>query len=91
MLGDDQPLEGHPRIALLMLRGIHHLTEPVTLLHMQAILMVLMALVEDLAVAEDLDGAEDLAEEDGDKPYNNTLRAVLEYLPRLLSYGLKAI
>jgi len=47
--------------------------------------MVLMALVEDLAVAEDF------AEEDGDTLYNETLRAVLDNLPRLLSYGLKAI
>jgi hypothetical protein len=50
-----------------------------------------MALAEGLAVAEDLAGAEDLAEEDGDTLYNETLRAVLDNLPRLLSYGLKAI
>ena len=59
--------------------------------------MVLLALAEDLAgaedlaVVEDLAVAEDLAEEDGDTLYNETLRAVLEYLPGLLSYGLKAI
>jgi hypothetical protein len=40
-------------------------------------------------VAEDLAGEEDLAEEDGDKLYNNILGAVLEYLPRLLSSSLK--
>jgi hypothetical protein len=51
--------------------------------------MVRMALAEGSAVAEDLAGAEDLAEEDGDKLYDKTLGAVLEYLPRLLSYGLK--
>jgi len=85
MLGEEPPLEGHTPIVLLTVRVMCHLTEPVTLLHMQAILMVLMALVEDLAVVEDL------AEEDGDTLYNETLRAVLEYLPRLLSYGLKAI
>jgi len=78
-------LEGHTPIVLPTVRVMCHLTEPVTLLHTQAILMVLMALVEDLA------GAEDLAEEDGDTLYNETLRAVLDNLPRLLSYGLKAI
>jgi len=90
-------LEGHTPIVLLTVRVMCHLTEPVTLLHMQAILMVLMALAEDLAgaedlaVAEDLEVVEDLAEEDGDILYNETLRAVLDSLPRLLSYGLKAI
>jgi len=76
-------LEGHTPIVLPTVRVMCHLTEPVTLLHTQAILMVLMALVEDLAGAEDLAEvedlaeAEDLAEEDGDKLYNETLRAVL--------------
>jgi hypothetical protein len=51
--------------------------------------MVRMALDEGSAVAEDLAGAEDLAEEDGGKLYDKTLGVVLEYLPRLLSYGLK--
>jgi len=64
-------LEGHTPIVLLTVRVMCHLTEPVTLLHTQAILMVLLVLVEDLAEAEDL------AEEDGDKLYNETLRAVL--------------
>jgi hypothetical protein len=61
------PREGHPiwgliRIALLTVRVICRLMEPVTLLHMQLILMVLMVLAEDLA------GAEDSAGEDGGKP-----------------------
>ena len=71
-----------------MVWDIHHLTEPVTILHMQPILMVRTALDEGLAVAEDLAGAEDLAEEDGGKLYDKILRAVLEYLPTLLSSGL---
>jgi hypothetical protein len=50
-----------------------------------------MALAEGLAVAEDLAGAEDLAEEDGSKLYDKILRAVLEYLPSLLSSGLKGM
>jgi hypothetical protein len=74
-----------------MVWAIHHLTEPVILLHMQPILMVRMALAEGLAVAEDLAGAEDLAEEDGGKLYDKILRAVLEYLPSLLSSGLKGM
>jgi hypothetical protein len=53
--------------------------------------MVRMALAEDFAVAEDLAVAEALAEEDGGKPSNKTLRAILGYLPRLLSCDLKAI
>ena len=67
----------------VMVRVMHHLTEPVTLLHIQPILMVRMALAEDLevaedlAVVEDLAGAEDLAEEEGGKLYNETVRAVL--------------
>jgi len=82
-------LEGHTPIVLLTVRVMCHLMEPVTLLHMQAILMVILALVEDLAGAEDLAVAEDLAgveewEEDGGKLGNETLRAVLEYLPGLL-------
>jgi hypothetical protein len=84
-------MQGHTPIALLTAWVMRHLMEPVTLLHMQPILMVRMALAEGLAVAEDLAGAEDLAEEDGDTLYNETLRAVLDNLPRLLSYGLKAI
>ena len=48
-----------------MVWDIHHLTEPVTILHMQPILMMRMALAEGSAAAEDLAGAEDLAEEDG--------------------------
>jgi hypothetical protein len=67
------PREGHPiwgliRIALLTVRVICRLMEPVTLLHMQLILMVLMVLAEDLAAVEDLAGAEDSAGEDGGKP-----------------------
>jgi len=53
--------------------------------------MPLMALAEDLVGAEALAGAEDLAEEDGGKLYNKTLRAVSEYLPSLLSSGLKGM
>ena len=74
-----------------MVRVMCRLTELVTLLHMQPILMVRMPVAEDLAVAEDLEVAEDLAEEDGDTRYNKTLRAVLDNLSRLLSYGLKTI
>jgi hypothetical protein len=80
-----------------MVWAIHHLTEPVTILHIQPILMVRMALAEGLAVAEDLAVDEDLAvaeglaEEDGGKLYDKTLRAVLEHLTSLLSSGLKGI
>jgi hypothetical protein len=76
-------LEGHTLIALLTVQGIHHLTESLTLLHMQPILMVPLALAEDLAEAEDLAGVE-AWEEDGGKLNNWALGAFLEYLPRLL-------
>jgi hypothetical protein len=49
----DHNMEGHTPIALLMVWDICHLMEPVTLLHMQPILMVHMVLAEDLAGAED--------------------------------------
>ena len=62
-------------IALLMVGDMCHLMEPITLLHMQPILMVRMVLAEDMAAAEDLAGAEVLAEEEGGKTYNKTLRA----------------
>jgi len=70
-------------MALLTVRVMCHLMEPVTLLHTQPLLMVLLVLVEDLAVVEDLALAEDLAgveewEEDGDKLGIEVLRAVLE-------------
>ena len=76
-------MEGHTLMALLTVRVMCHLMEPVTLLPMQPILMVLLVLVEDLAVVEDLALAEDLAgveewEEDGGKLGIEALRAVLE-------------
>ena len=83
-------------MALVTVRVMCHLMEPVTLLHTQPLLTVLMDLAEEWAVAwawaEEWawDGAEDLAEaeeweEDGGKLGNEVLRAVLEYLPGLLS------
>jgi len=65
-------------MAALTVRVMCHLMEPLTLLHTQPILMDLLVLVEDLAEAEEW-------EEDGGKLGNEVLRAVLEYLPGLLS------
>jgi len=63
----------------VMVRVMCHLMEPVTLLHTQPLLMVLLVLVEDLAVVEDLALAEvEEWEEDGDKLGIEVLRAVLE-------------
>ena len=95
MLREEPPLEGHILLALLTDRVMHHLMEPVTLLHTQPILhikpilMAPLVLAEDFAWAEDSAEAEDLAgveewEEEGGKLNNWALGAVLEYLPRLL-------
>ena len=82
-------MEEHTPIVLLMVWGMRHPMEPVTLCHIQPILMVLMVLAEVLAedlavaevsaVAEDLVVAEDLAEEDGGKLYNTVVGAVLKF------------
>jgi len=76
-------------MVLLTVRVMCHLMALVTLLHMQPILMVPLALAEDLAWAKDLAWAEDLAgaeewEEDGGKLNNWALGAVLGCLPGLL-------
>jgi hypothetical protein len=78
MLGQDHPSREHTLIALLTVQVMYHLTEPrptepVTIVPMQAILMVPMAMAGDLAMAEDLAGAE---EEDGGKLDNRALGAV---------------